>query len=99
MAKKFDITTLSTLSRINLSDDEKVSLGQDLENILEYVDKLSEIDTSSVEPTSHVLNIENVYRDDEARKTNAAEAVLEALPDNRKEGRFFKVPKVIADSE
>jgi len=99
MSKKFDITTLSNLARINLSDEEKGALSQDLENILEYVDKLGEIDTSSVEPTSHVLNIENVYREDESTKTSAADAVLEVLPENRKEGRFFKVPKIIADSE
>ncbi len=92
---KFDINTLSNLARISLSDEEKESLSKDLNNILEYVDTLNELDTSSIEPTSHVLNIEDVYREDKAVKTGAASKVLEVLPEHRKEGSFFKVPKVI----
>jgi aspartyl-tRNA(Asn)/glutamyl-tRNA(Gln) amidotransferase subunit C len=99
MSKKFDINTLSRLARINLSDAEKEAISQDLENILAYVDKMNELDTAHIEPTSHVLNIENVFREDEARLTNAAEYVLDVLPEHRKDGRFFKVPKIIADSE
>ena len=99
MNNQFDITTLSDLSRIHLSEEEKDSLSRDLENILTYVKKLDEVDTSSVQPTSHVLNIENVFREDQTKKTGAADTLLENLPDERKDGRFFKVPKIITDAE
>jgi len=99
MSKKFNITTLSNLARINLSAEEKSSLTGDLEKILDYVDKLDELDTSDIEPTSHVLNIENVYREDRVVNQRTADEVLKVLPGERKEGRFFQVPKVIEDAE
>jgi len=98
MSKKFDINTLSELARINLSDSDKKTLTGDLEKILDYVDKLDELDTKAIEPTSHVLNIENVYREDVVKDQNAADEVLTVLPDSRKDGRFFKVPKIIEET-
>lgn len=97
MSKKFDIHTLSELARITLSEDEENALATDLEKILAYVDTLEELDTSSVEPTSHVLQIENVFREDTAREQSTADEVLNCLPEARREGRFFKVPKIIED--
>lgn len=93
--KSFNIDKLGQLSRIQLTEDEKVSLSEDLEKILSYVKKLDELDTEGVEATSHVLNLENVYREDRVETSDAAKKILEVQPESRKHETFFKVPKVI----
>ena len=95
MGSKININKVSSLARIQLTDEEKVSLSADLEKIVSYVEKLSELDTSSVEATSHVLNLEDVYRKDKVESSDAAAKVLNVLPESRKHETFFKVPKVI----
>ena len=93
-----NIDNVAQLARLSLTKDEKVSLTNDLQKILTYVEKLDTLDTSKIEATSHVLDIENVYREDTVSDTNAAFDVIKALPDSRKDGKFFKVPKVIEES-
>ena len=89
----FEIEQIAELARLSLKPEEKAKLKKDLESILAYVDELKAIRTDSVEPTSHVLNLENVYRPDEARPSNVREEILKHAP--QREGNFFKVPKVI----
>lgn len=97
---KFDIKNLASLARIRLTPAEEAALSTDLENILGYVEKINELKTDGIEPTSHVLNIENVYRDDTVVvDETSAEKVLKALPAAAKDGRFFRVPKVIEGIE
>ena len=60
-----EIDHLAELSNFSLSDAEKKSLGQDLENIIGYISQLNELDTKGVEPTYQVFEMENVWRDDE----------------------------------
>ena len=96
--QKFDIKTLSNLARINLSKEEEANLSNDLSKIITYVEKLDEIDTGHLEPTSHVLNIENVFREDEVINQATAVKVIDVLPETSKEGDFFRVPKVIEES-
>ncbi len=88
-----NIEKVSELARLNLKPEEKQKLAQDLGAILDYVKKLDRLDTKAVEPTSHVLNMENVFRADEAKPSNAAEKALEHAPET--EGSFFKVPKIV----
>lgn len=95
MSNNLNIENVAQLARLFLSDEEKQSLSKDLSVILDYVDELNAVDTENVAPTSHVLNLENVYREDEMEKTSVIEDVLSHLPEVRKEGNFFKVPKVI----
>ena len=90
---EFKIERIAELARLNLKPEEKQKLGKDLGAILDYVKKLDALDTSKVEPTSHVLNMENVFRADEAKPSNAAEKALEHAPET--EGSFFKVPKIV----
>ena len=90
---EFDINKIADLARLNLKPDEKQKLERDLRAILDYVKKLDALDTKHVEPTSHVLNMENVFRADEVRPSNVAEKVLEHAPQT--EGHFFKVPKIV----
>lgn len=90
---EINIEKISDLARLNLKPEEKQKLAQDLGAILEYVKKLDALDTKDIEPTSHVLNMENVFRIDEARPSNAAEKALEHAPQT--EGPFFKVSKIV----
>ena len=89
-----DITKVAQLARIKLKEDEKVKLQQDLNHILDYVAQLNELDTKNVEPTSHALNIENVYRKDEVKIWPVRDEVLKFAPLSV-DGKYFKVPKVI----
>lgn len=89
----FEIEQIAELARLNLKPDEKAKLKKDLESILAYVKQLEAVPTDSVEPTSHVLNLENVFREDKAHPSDIREDILKHTPQH--EGNFFKVPKVI----
>jgi len=96
----FSIDDLAALARIELGDSEKKKLAGDLANILKYVEQINELDLEDVEPTSHVLDIENVFREDKVvEQPEVAKDVIKALPEDAKEGPFFKVPKVIEGIE
>ena len=88
-----NIDKVAELARLNLKAEEKQKLARDLGAILEYVKKLDALDTSKVEPTSHVLNMENVFRADEVKPSDAAAKALEHAPQS--DGNFFKVPKIV----
>ena len=90
---EINIDKVAELARLNLKPDERQKLAKDLGAILDYVKKLDALDTKGVEPTSHVLDLENVYRKDEVKPSNASEKALEHAPET--EGSFFKVPKVV----
>ena len=90
---EFKIERIAELARLNLKPEEKEKLAKDLGAILDYVKKLEKLDTSKVEPTSHVLNMENVFRPDEVKPSQAAQKALQNAP--QADGRFFKVPKIV----
>ena len=90
---EFEILKIAELARLNLKPEEQEKLTKDLEAILGYVKKLDSLDTSKVEPTSHVLDLENVFRPDEVKPTSVRDEALEHAP--AREGKFFKVPKVV----
>ena len=89
----FEIEQIAELARLSLKPEEKAKLKKDLESILSYVEQLKAVPTDYVEPTSHVLNLENVFRADEIKPANIREEVLKHAP--HREGSFFKVPKII----
>ena len=78
------------LARLELRDDEVERLGAQLNDILEAVSKVSELDLSDVPPTSHPLDVVNVWGDDEPRPSLPVEEALANAPE--REGDFFKVP-------
>ena len=92
---KIKVEDVAKLARIGLESSEEQKLSKDLENIIGYMEKLNELDTAKVEPTSHALMLENVFRKDEARPQNVKEEVLKHAPHREKD--FFKVPKVIEE--
>jgi len=64
-----------------------------LSEIFSYIEKLDELDTTAVEPTSHVLPLSNVFRMDAVKPSLSAEKIVENAPD--REDTFFKVPNII----
>jgi aspartyl-tRNA(Asn)/glutamyl-tRNA(Gln) amidotransferase subunit C len=81
---------VARLARLGLSEQEVERMSGELSTILEHVDKISELDLDDVEPTSHVIELQNVLRPDEPRPSWPRERVLEAAPDPA-EGAF-RVP-------
>ena len=90
---KMDIEKVARLARLELSETEKSTLGNQLEQILTYMEQLNRIDTAGVEPTSHAIPIQNAFREDEAKPSFSREEVLGTAPE---EGDgHFKVPRII----
>jgi aspartyl-tRNA(Asn)/glutamyl-tRNA(Gln) amidotransferase subunit C len=84
---------IAELAQLKLREDEIEKFQEELTQILSYVEKLNEIDTSQVEPLSHPLPTINVYREDKKETSLPREEALKNAPDSTEE--FFKVPKVI----
>ena len=81
------------LAKLELKDEEKESARQDMQKMLDYVEKLDELDTSEVEPMSHIFQDENVFREDVVTNGDNKEAMLANAP-KAKEGQY-QVPKTI----
>ena len=88
---------IGLLSRIELTDSEVKTFSDQLANILHYVDKLQELDTDGVEPMAHAVEIHNVLADDTPRESLTPDQALANAP--QRDGDYFKVPKVIGDSQ
>lgn len=89
-----DVQHLAQLSSLKLTEDETESLRQDIGNILGYVEQLSDLDTSGVEPTYQVTDLENVMRDDIVIDYGISrEQLLELAPEQL--NNQVKVPKVL----
>ena len=88
-----DVRYIAGLARIHLQGEEIQRLTKNLEDILHYVNKLEKLNVHGIEPTSHVLPIHSVYREDEVRPSlKQSEATATAVEAHN---GFFKVPKVI----
>ena len=72
---------MARLARLELTDDEVERMAGELSAVLDHVDKISELELEGVEPTSHVVALENVMRDDEPRPSWPRDRMLEAAPD------------------
>jgi aspartyl-tRNA(Asn)/glutamyl-tRNA(Gln) amidotransferase subunit C len=93
---KEQVLKVGTLSRIRLTDEEVDRFASQLSSILDYVGKLTELDTDDTEPLAHALPIHNILRRDEPReKSLAPEQALGGAPEAT--DGFFRVPRVIDD--
>ena len=81
---------VARLARLRLSDEEVERMAGELSTILDHVEKIEELELDDVEPTSHVVDVENVLRADEPRPSWQRERVLAEAPDAAGEG--FRVP-------
>jgi aspartyl-tRNA(Asn)/glutamyl-tRNA(Gln) amidotransferase subunit C len=88
---------VARLSRLALTEEEVEKMASELSGILEHVDRISELDLDGVEPTEHVVDLENVLRPDEPRPSWPREKILEQAPDPA-EGAF-RVPSPQAEAE
>ena len=97
MAKitKKDVEYVAKLARLELKEKEKEKFTKQLDKILKFMDKLNELDTQDVKPLAHILPLKNIWREDKKKKSLTREQLLSNAPEVDKEGKFFKVPKVI----
>lgn len=90
---EFQIEKVAELARLSLKPEEKKKLEKDLASILGYVEKLKTVETKDVPPTSHVLDLENVFRADAVKPAAVRDEALRHAPS--RDGNFFKVPKIV----
>lgn len=88
-----DVEYIAQLARLRFKDEELENFTHQLNEILNYVEKLNELDTDDVEPLNHPIENVNVFREDELKPSVDTEEALKNAPDRTDE--FFKVPKVI----
>lgn len=90
-----DVEHIAKLARLDFTEGEKETFTHQLNAILAYVEQLNKLDTSNVEPLSHVIELGDVFREDIVRPGLSQEEALKNAP--AKDEKFFKVPKVISD--
>ena len=90
---KQDVLHIATLARLKFDDETAERFKNDLNNILGYIDKLNELNTDNIEPTSHALDVFTVTREDRAAASLSNEEALKNSAST--ENGCFRVPKVI----
>ncbi|WP_394918828.1 Asp-tRNA(Asn)/Glu-tRNA(Gln) amidotransferase subunit GatC [uncultured Robinsoniella sp.] len=96
MANKINDETIEyvgILAKLELSPEEKEQAKKDMNSMLDYIDKLNELDTANVEPMSHVFSIHNVFREDQVENGDKREQILANAPEQK--DSMFKVPKTV----
>ena len=93
MADKKKVEYLANLARIAITENQKSFLGSQLSKIIEYIDKLKELNVEGVEPMRGLHIPKNVFREDKVNPYSGKENILKNSP--LREGDYFKVPKVI----
>jgi len=87
------VRRIAVLARLELSEEHEAAFADQLGHILQYFEKLAELDTDAVEPTAHVVPMAEAYRDDVVINPPAPEELRANAP--ARDGDFFKVPKII----
>jgi aspartyl-tRNA(Asn)/glutamyl-tRNA(Gln) amidotransferase subunit C len=90
---KDQVKHVAHLARLAVTEDEVADLTKELSAIIGFAEQLNELDTTGVEPTTHVLNMKNVMRNDEPKATITQEEALKNAPD-KKDGHF-RVPAIM----
>lgn len=88
------IEYVGILAKLELNEEEKERAKKDMSEMLDYIDKLNELDTDGVEPMSHVFPVNNVFREDEVTNGDGSRETLANAPQKKDGG--FKVPKTIS---
>jgi aspartyl-tRNA(Asn)/glutamyl-tRNA(Gln) amidotransferase subunit C len=90
MIDRNQVLHVARLARLRLSEDEIPRMSSELSSVLDHIEKISELDLEGVVPTSHVIELENVFRADVPRESLPPERILEGAPDVAQGG--FRVP-------
>ena len=88
-----DVEHIAKLARLRLTEEEKLRFQKELGKIIEYFDQLKKLNTEGVPPTTHVVPLENVLREDKVTPSLPVEEALANAPDRK--GNYFRVPKVV----
>ena len=88
------IEYVGILAKLLLSEEEREHAKKDIGRMLDYIDKLNELDTTGVEPMSHAFAVENVFREDEVTGGDGSEEMLRNAP--ARKGDMFAVPNVMS---
>ncbi|KUG03033.1 aspartyl-trna(asn) amidotransferase subunit c [hydrocarbon metagenome] len=88
-----EVQHVALLARLNLREEEQVKYAEQLSSILQYAEKLNELDTDGVEPLDHILPVFNVFREDKVKPGPDREEILANAP--LVEDGQYKVPKII----
>lgn len=88
-----DVEYVAGLAQLTLDEETKDRLVGEMGEILAYMDKLNELDTTGIEPTMHVLEMSNVFREDEVQPSLDRETALMNAP--KTDGEYFLVPKIL----
>jgi aspartyl-tRNA(Asn)/glutamyl-tRNA(Gln) amidotransferase subunit C len=90
---KEEVKHVANLARLAITEEEATTFTKQLDDIITYAEQLNELDTTGVEPTTHVLDLKNVMRKDEPKKWITQDDALNNAPD--KQDGQFKVPSVL----
>ena len=90
---KSQVEHVAQLARLQFNEEQLEMFVSQLNTILDYFDKLQDLDTTDIEPTSHVLAIHNAFRNDQVKSFADKDLLLQNAPSE--ENKCFKVPKVI----
>ena len=96
-AKKIDVGYVAELARLELTDEERAVFQPQLEDIVGYVEKISEVDVEGVEPMMHGRTLVNAFREDEVRPSMDREEALSNAPS--RVGDEFLLPKIVEGAE
>ncbi|MEZ0535651.1 Asp-tRNA(Asn)/Glu-tRNA(Gln) amidotransferase subunit GatC [Caldicellulosiruptoraceae bacterium PP1] len=88
-----DVEYVAHLARLTLNENETEKMTQELSAIIDFANKLSELDTDNVEATAHVLDLKNVFRKDVVQDSYDREEILKNAPTH--DEACFKVPKIV----
>ena len=90
---KEQVEHVANLARLNLTQEETEHLTKDMESIIAFADKINSLDINDIEPTAHIIPINNVFRDDIIKPSMDREELLSNAPN--KENGCFSVPKIV----
>lgn len=87
------IEYVGILAKLELSDEDKENAKKDMASMLDYIDKLGELDTEGIEPMSHIFPVQNVMREDIVTNGDGSDDTLKNAPESN--GEAFIVPKTV----
>jgi aspartyl-tRNA(Asn)/glutamyl-tRNA(Gln) amidotransferase subunit C len=88
-----DVEYVAALAQLNLDEETTQRLVKEMGDILSYMDKLSELDTDSIEPMMHVMEISNIFREDEVGESLNRDKALDLAP--KTDGEYYLVPRIL----
>lgn len=89
-----DVAYVAALARLKIDEEEQNSIQRDMDEIVTYIDMLSELDVSNIQPTMHAIDLKNIWREDLCVPSDVKSSIIRNAPANI-DGELIKVPQVI----